>query len=94
MLIRPVTYETTGFHKTPVFRAFGIKGEHFDKLPIRVLTKEELEDAIFLCKCDDNVFVSDIRFDADFGYYVDDVSGREAIKITDLTEIYLIENND
>jgi len=94
MLIRPVTYETTSFYKIPVFRAFGIKGEHYDKLPIRVLTKEELVDGIFLCKCNRNVFVSDIRFDADFGYYVDDVSGREAIKITDLTEIYLIENND
>jgi hypothetical protein len=94
MLIRPVTYETTTYHKTPVFRAFGINGEHFDKLPIRVLTEEELVDALFLCKCGDNVFVSDIRFDSNFGYYVDDVRGREAIKITDLTEIYLIENND
>lgn len=91
MLIRPVTYETTNYYKTPVFRVFGIKGEHYDKFPIRVLMDEELVDNLFLCKCNDNVFVLDIRFDTDFGYYVDNVSGREAIKITDLTEIYLIE---
>jgi hypothetical protein len=91
MLIRPVTYQATNYHTTPVFRVYGIKGELFHHLPIRILMEEELANSLFLCKCGDRIFVSDIRFDNSFGHYVDDVSGREAIKITDLTEFYLIE---
>lgn len=51
------------------------------------------EGALFLCKCSSSVFVSELSYDKNYGYYIDNVRGKEAIKLNDLIEICLIIHN-
>lgn len=87
MKLEKVTFEVTSHYKDGAFRVFDDK-----HMPIRRLTEEDLE-GYFLCLSGERPFVSDIRFAegfGSFGYYVDDIYGREAIPIEELKEFYLI----
>ena len=52
-----------------------IWGQEFDKL---------------LCVIGDDIFVSPLRYDKQFGYYVDNVRGKICVEIEDLDEICVI----
>lgn len=92
MKISKVTYETTGYYKTPVLRVHGYIGGNTYLSPIRRIQDEELDNAIFLCLTHGGrTFVSPIMSTPEFGPYVDDVRDKVCILISELKELYLIE---
>lgn len=58
---------------------------------IKVINADNFEDYIFLCRSNDNVFVSRISYDDSFGYYVDDIKRKQVIRVNDLNELNLIK---
>lgn len=87
MKISKVTYETTG-----TLRVHGHIGGNNYLSPIRKIQDEELDDAEFLCLTHGGrTFVSPIMSTPEFGPYVDDVKGKVCILVTELKELYMIE---
>lgn len=92
MKVSKVTYETTGYYKTPVLRIWGVWAGNKHPSPIRKIQDKELDDAEFLCRTyGGRTFVSSIMSTPEFGPYVDDVKGKVCILINELKELYLIE---
>ena len=92
MKISKVTYETTDYYKTPILRIWGVWAGNYHPSPIRKIQDEELDDAEFLCLTHGGrTFVSPIMYAPELGLYVDDVKGKVCIPISELKELYLIE---
>lgn len=88
MKIKPVIFGHTNYTKEAVFRVWCDKYKQFE----RTLQKEELIENSFLCKDEQsNIFVSCIHKNGD-RYYVDNVKGKYIEYVTDLHELYLIED--
>jgi hypothetical protein len=57
----------------------------------RSLSEEELEGRKFLCKVDKSLFVSPIKWNDSYGWYVDNVRGKICYRVEELDELYLVE---
>lgn len=89
MNFHKVTYEATGYHKTPVFRLFADIGGR--NMPLRLIVDSEFDNSKFLCSTENEVTISKIYYNKEDKYYYVLSLKNEEIKAIDLNEIYLIE---
>lgn len=65
-----------------------------DKLKcyLKTLSDEDKQDNLYLCEYQNSFFVSNIRYDKGFGWYVD--TGEQALQLYKLTSLHYIHKED